>query len=280
MEKYDLLPRQLLYEGTLHPEDFFEPEPIELTHVYEVHNRDYVDRLVALKLSKAEQRKTGFEHTSDLITRELRIMEGTRVCSFSALEARSIAFNVAGGTHHAFRNRGEGFCLLNDNAIAAAQLISSKAISRVLILDLDVHQGNGTAEIFRDNAHVFTFSMHGKHNYPLHKAQSDLDVELNDGTGDKEYLELLRVNLDRVLSHFEPEFVFYLCGADVLETDKLGRLNLTVNGCKERDKVVFSYIKQLGVPVVCSMGGGYSPDTMDIVEIHANTFRLGLDFFS
>lgn len=279
MEKYDLLPRQLLHEGTLHQEDFFEPDPIDLNYVYCVHQQDYVDRLIQLKLSKSEQRRTGFEHNEDLITRELRIMEGTRVCALSAFANRSITFNVAGGTHHAFSNRGEGFCLLNDQAIAAAFLLAEENVQKVLILDLDVHQGNGTAEIFSTNPNVFTFSMHGKHNYPLHKEKSDLDVELEDGVGDKAYLEALRINLDLVLNSFEPQLVFYLCGADVLETDKLGRLNLTRKGCSERDKLVFSTIKRLGVPTVCSMGGGYSPDIMDIVETHSNTFRLGLEFF-
>jgi acetoin utilization deacetylase AcuC-like enzyme len=184
-----------------------------------------------------------------------------------------LALNIAGGTHHAYKDRGEGFCLLNDQAIAANWLLNERGISHILIVDLDVHQGNGTASIFSDESRVFTFSMHGKNNYPLKKERSDLDVELEDGTNDHTYLYLLQSSLDSVLDRFQPDFIFYQCGVDVIQTDKLGKLGLTLNGCKQRDRLVFETVRQLNVPVVCSMGGGYSPDIKDIIEAHANTFR-------
>jgi acetoin utilization deacetylase AcuC-like enzyme len=200
------------------------------------------------------------------------IMEGTRKCAEFALEDR-IALNIAGGTHHAYADRGEGFCLLNDQAIAASWLLRETKIRNILIVDLDVHQGNGTASIFKAEDRVFTFSMHGKNNYPLKKEQSNMDVELEDGIADRTYHYLLQSSLDHILKQFQPDFIFYQCGVDVIESDKLGKLGLTLNGCRKRDRIVFELVRQLNVPVVCSMGGGYSPNIKDIVEAHANTFR-------
>ena len=203
-------------------------------------------------------------------------MEGTLRAAEIALTTH-IAFNIAGGTHHAFADRGEGFCLLNDQVIAAHFLLKNHGIGKILIVDLDVHQGNGTAALVRNDERVFSFSMHGRNNYPLQKEQSDVDVELEDGIQDKEYLTLLARNLDDILDSFQPDFVFYQCGVDILATDKLGKLAVSMNGCRERDRFVFDRIRQLGVPVVCTMGGGYSPQTKDIVEAHAQTFRTGMD---
>lgn len=274
MEKYDLLPRQLLLEGTLEQEDFFAPGQLDLAHAGRVHAASYLQNLTTLNLSPREQRKTGFVHSRELISRELHIMEGTRACAEFALKHKGVGMNIAGGTHHAFSDRGEGFCLLNDQAIAARWLLDNQLVQKILILDLDVHQGNGTAEIFAEEPDVFTFSMHGEHNYPLHKEASDLDVAVKDGTGDEAYLQLLEQNLDSVLNHFQPDFVFYQSGVDVLASDKLGRLAMSLQGCMERDRIVFNTVKQLGVPVVCSMGGGYSPEIRTIIEAHANTFRM------
>lgn len=273
MEKYDLLPKQLLLEGTLEEPDFFAPEPIDLSIAHLVHKETYTSDLIGLKLSSREQRKTGFVHSESLIDRELRIMEGTRECAAFALKNNGVGMNIAGGTHHAFSDRGEGFCMLNDQAIAAKWLLENELVKSVLIIDLDVHQGNGTAEILAGEPDVFTFSMHGEHNYPLHKEKSDLDVPVKDGTGDKEYLDILERNLGNILNRFTPGFVFYQSGVDVLASDKLGRLAMSLQGCMERDRIVFSAVKQLGVPVVCSMGGGYSPEIRTIIEAHANTFR-------
>jgi acetoin utilization deacetylase AcuC-like enzyme len=272
MEKYDLLPRQLLHEGTIEVEHLFSPEKIQRDMLISVHEENYLDRLFALQLTDKEQRVSGFPHNTALIDRESMIMEGTRKCAEFALEDR-IALNIAGGTHHAYADRGEGFCLLNDQAIAASWLLRETKIGNILIVDLDVHQGNGTASIFKEEDRVFTFSMHGKNNYPLKKEQSNMDVELEDGIADRTYHYLLQSSLDHILKQFQPDFIFYQCGVDVIESDKLGKLGLTLNGCRKRDRIVFELVRQLNVPVVCSMGGGYSPNIKDIVEAHANTFR-------
>ncbi len=278
MEKYDLLYRQLLYEGTLESSNIFIPDSIAEEWILKVHDKSYLDKLINLELTSKEQRKTGFILSKDLVQRELIIMEGTRLCSQFALEF-GVALNIAGGTHHAFRNRGEGFCLLNDFAISAHWLMNEVRLDKILIIDLDVHQGNGTASIFQNDNRVFTFSMHGANNYPLYKEKSNVDVGLEDAIGDNEYLYLLSKNLDEILTQFTPQFIFYQCGVDILDSDKLGRLNVSIQGCKERDKIVFNAAKSLGVPVVCAMGGGYSPDIKVIVEAHANTFRLAQNIF-
>ena len=278
MEKYDLLPQQLMYEGTVDQSNFFAPNIPELDLVLNVHNPVYVNRLVNLELSPREQRKTGFPHSKELVNRELQIMEGTRKCADFALDF-GIALNIAGGTHHAYSDRGEGFCMLNDQAVAAQWLLDNNKAKKVLIIDLDVHQGNGTAEIFNNNPNVFTFSMHGKNNYPLHKEKSDLDIELEDGIVDLTYLNILNNNLSRVFDDFQPDFLFFQSGVDVLKTDKLGRLGLTLNGVKDRDRLVLNLAKKNNLPIVCSMGGGYSPDIKDIIEAHANTFRLAQEIF-
>jgi acetoin utilization deacetylase AcuC-like enzyme len=272
MEKYQLLPEQLLYEGTLDQSHFFEPEICANETILTTHSSEYLDRLSELKMTPREQRVSGFVHSEQLIQREKRIMEGTRVCALKALDGGA-AMNIAGGTHHAYSDRGEGFCLLNDQAIAANWLLSEDLAKKILIVDLDVHQGNGTAELFQDSKDVFTFSMHGKNNYPLKKERSHLDVELPDGIEDKEYLATLKKSVNAVLKDFQPDFVFYQSGVDVLKTDKLGRLGLTLNGCKQRDEFVINVVKELEVPVVCTMGGGYSKEIKYIIEAHANTFR-------
>jgi len=186
---------------------------------------------------------------------------------------------VAGGTHHAFADRGEGFCCFNDQAVAANYLLDKGLARKILIVDLDVHQGNGTASIFRDEPRVFTFSMHGERNYPLRKEQSDLDIGLPDGMEDEAYLNILKENLPRIADEFQPDFVFYQSGVDVLASDKLGRLHLTRQGCRERDWFVLSFCKRNRIPVAVSMGGGYSPRIADIVEAHANTFRVAQELF-
>lgn len=276
MEKYELLIQQLLHEGTITEDQVFSPETIHLNDVLKVHDADYLDRLQRLEVSPKEQRTSGFVHNERLINRELMIMGGTRACAEQVLEGGA-AMNIAGGTHHAFTNRGEGFCLLNDQAIAAKWLLDNTQIENILIVDLDVHQGNGTAEIFKATPEVFTFSMHGKNNYPLKKESSDLDVELEDAIGDADYLYTLEASLDGILKDLSPDFIFYQCGVDVVATDKLGRLGMTRNGCKRRDEIVFETVKQLDVPVVSTMGGGYSPHIKDIVEAHANTYRVAQD---
>lgn len=278
MEKYSLLPEQLIYEGTISEENLFQPSEMIEDDILNVHQKQYWEKLKALKLSKAEERKTGFPLSKELVEREITIMEGTKQCALFALK-NGVAMNIAGGTHHAYTTHGEGFCLLNDNALAAKFLLKNNLAKKVLIVDLDVHQGNGTAEIFKDDKSVFTFSMHGEKNYPMHKEKSNLDIELPDGTDDKFYLKTLRNTLPKVLDDFEPDFIFYQCGVDIISSDKLGRLSCTIDGCKERDNIVLHSCKTNNIPIVASMGGGYSPNIKDIVEAHSNTYRLAQEIY-
>lgn len=278
MEKYELLPEQLLYEGTVTPSHFFAPSPLPESRILRAHEADYWERLKSLSLTRKEERATGFPLSAELVQREIIIAQGTLDCARYALEY-GVAMNVAGGTHHAFTDRGEGFCLLNDIALGAYYLLDEGLAQRVLVVDLDVHQGNGTAQIFKDEDRVFTFSMHGAHNYPLRKEQSDLDIGLPDGTTDEPYLKQLAYTLPLLMDTVQPDFVFYQSGVDVLATDKLGRLGLTLDGCKRRDQIVFEECKRNGVPVAVSMGGGYSERVAIIVDAHANTYRLAQEIF-
>jgi len=278
MEKYDLLPRQLMHEGTCTEADFFVPKKLDLSIINRVHTTQYIDKLTKLNLNKSETRKIGFPLSNELIEREILIAGGTVEGALKALDT-GIAMNIAGGTHHAYSEHGEAFCLFNDQAIAAQFLLDHKLANKILIVDLDVHQGNGTAEIFRNNTDVFTFSMHGNKNYPFHKEVSDLDIALDDGTTDDYFLNSLKDSLPQLIEKINPEFVFYLCGVDVLETDKLGRLNLTLSGCKQRDIYVLELCNKLKIPIQCSMGGGYSKDIKIIVDAHANTFRAAKHIF-
>lgn len=279
MEKYDLLPQQLLYEGTCHSDNFFEPKRMENERpILAVHDPEYYYDLLNITLDQRAARKIGFPLSEVLVEREITIADGTIKASEFALQY-GIAMNIAGGTHHAYTNKGEAFCMLNDQAIGARYLQNKGLAKKILIVDLDVHQGNGTAEIFQNDNSVFTFSMHGKNNYPFRKEKSDLDIALENDTNDKMYLDILRKILPKLVNEQQPDFIYYLCGVDVISTDKLGKLGLTVEGCKARDRFVLNYCKQHNIPVMCSMGGGYSPDIKTIVDAHANTFRLAQDIF-
>ncbi|QLG47207.1 histone deacetylase family protein [Costertonia aggregata] len=278
MIKYDLLPQQLLYEGTCGPDNFFEPQIPNDKHIVTVHDPEYFYDLLNIKIPPKAARKIGFPLTEDLVERERIIADGTiKGCEY-ALQ-HGIAMNIAGGTHHAYTNRGEAFCMLNDQAIGARYLQSQGLAKKILIVDLDVHQGNGTAEIFQNDASVFTFSMHGASNYPFKKETSDLDIPLKKNTGDDEYLSVLKKTLPKLIDEQKPDFVFYLCGVDVLSSDKLGTLGMSVKGCKNRDELVLETCRKLQIPMQCSMGGGYSADIKIIVEAHANTFRSAQDIF-
>ena len=278
MIKYELIPEQLLYEGTITADNLFSPEVLSEQWILTTHDADYWQKLKSLQLSRKEIRATGFPLSAELVEREIRIAKGTIDCALYA-QQHGVAMNVAGGTHHAFTNRGEGFCLLNDIAIAANYLLINKLATQILVVDLDVHQGNGTAEIFQNDSRVFTFSMHGANNYPLRKETSDLDIGLPDKTTDDVFLSSLKNTLPRLIDNLEPDFIFYLSGVDILETDKLGRLSVSMNGCKERDRFVFQQCIEYDIPVAVSMGGGYSPRIAHIVEAHSNTFRLAQDLF-
>ena len=278
MEKYELIPEQLLYEGSISKDQFFHPVQMSDELILSTHTKDYLDKLNAVNLDRREQRDIGFPIRKDLIERGKYIAHGTLECAYHAMEY-GVSMNVAGGTHHAYADRGEGFCVFNDIALASNILLNRGHSSRILIVDLDVHQGNGTAHIFQDDHRVFTFSMHGERNYPLRKEKSDLDIGLPDGCEDDYYLKMLKAELPDLIASFKPDFVFYLSGVDVLASDKLGRLALTKEGCKERDRIVFQECLGNNLPVAVSMGGGYSVRVADIVDAHCNTFRLAQELF-
>ena len=278
MIKYELIPEQLIRENTCTENNFFNPEKVDDFIVLLTHQKEYFERFKSLNLSKKEIREIGFPLSKELVERELQIAGGTIKGIHYSIE-HGVSMNIAGGTHHAFYDRGEAFCMLNDQAIAANYLINRGLSKRILIIDLDVHQGNGTASLFRSNNYVFTLSFHGKKNYPFRKEKSDLDIEFNDNTKDKEYLKVLKETIPKVIGEFNPDFIFYLSGVDVLENDKLGRLSLTINGCKERDRFILDMCKKNSIPVQVSMGGGYSVVLKNIIEAHSNTFRLAQEIF-
>ncbi|WP_432714784.1 histone deacetylase family protein [Pedobacter sp.] len=278
MLKYELIPEQLLHQGVITKDNIFEPEPLEENIILLSHQQQYWESLRDFTLSAKDQRRIGFPLTPQLLERERRIAKGTFDGAIYAKQY-GVAFNVAGGTHHAGSNWGEGFCLLNDQAIAANYLVNKNLCHRILIIDLDVHQGNGTAEILKNEPRVFTFSMHGDKNFPFRKEQSDLDIPLDDGLQDEAYLSKLTEILPQLFKKVQPDFVFFLSGVDVLATDKLGKLSLTPSGCKERDRLVLQACKDRNIPLQISMGGGYSPQIKDIVDAHCNTFKVAMDIF-
>ena len=278
MLKYELIPGQLLYEGTITEENIFCPKPCRDEIILLTHEEAYVQKLKQQQLSPKEQRQIGFLQSPALTVREFTIAQGTVDCCRHAFE-NGLSLNVAGGTHHAFADHGEGFCLLNDMAVAANYLLKLNLVKQILIIDLDVHQGNGTAKLFTGRQEVFTFSMHGKNNYPFHKEKSDLDLALEDGMDDRVYLSLLKKSLPQLIKMIKPDFAFYLSGVDILTSDKFGKLKISMEGCRERDEFVFSSLKENAIPCVTAMGGGYSVEIKTIVEAHCNTFRAGKEIF-
>jgi acetoin utilization deacetylase AcuC-like enzyme len=278
MVKYELLPEQLLYEGTAKEDNFFHPEPLDEATILLTHELAYWQKLKHQQLNTKEIRAIGFPMSERLVQRGRHIARGTLDCALYSRQY-GVALNVAGGTHHSFTYKGEGFCVFNDIAIAANYLLHHNIVSKILVIDLDVHQGNGTAQIFHDEPRVFTFSIHGAKNYPHRKETSDLDIGLPDKTEDGPYLKILRETLPRLIDEVQPEQVFYLSGVDVLATDKLGRLSLSLAGCRERDRIVLETCRRHRLPVAISMGGGYSERLAHIVEAHANTFRLAQELY-
>lgn len=278
MIKYELLYEQLLLENIAEKTDFFTPDMVEISDTFLAHRQEYVEAFVNLSLTESQARKIGFIQDKELINRELILVQGTISGALLAFENK-IAFNIAGGTHHAYSDRGEAFCMLNDQAIASTFLLKNKWAKKILIVDLDVHQGNGTAEIFRNNPKVFTFSMHGKNNYPFEKEKSDLDISFDDKTTDNQYLSVLKETLYKLIEKEKPDFIFYQSGVDVLASDKLGKLALSVEGCAERDAIIFEFCQKYQIPIQCSMGGGYSPDLVTIIKAHTNTFQKAKDIF-
>jgi len=277
IRKFELVRDRLLAEGTLRPEEIVEPAPATVDQALLVHTEDYISRLCSGALTTKELRRLGLPWSESLVNRSFYATGGTIAAAHAAL-IEGYGSNLAGGTHHSFAERGEGFCVLNDVAIAIRLLRKEGLIRRAAIVDCDVHQGNGTATIFAGEGETFTFSIHGANNYPLFKARSTLDVELPDGTADDAYLACLSRHLPTVFA-FAPEIVFYLAGADPYAGDKLGRLELTIEGLRERDLCVLRECYQREVPLVTVMSGGYGKDINDTVEIHCNTIRAVKEVF-
>jgi acetoin utilization deacetylase AcuC-like enzyme len=278
IRKFELVRDRLVAEGTLAPAEIYEPREAPVADVLLVHTDDYVTRLRAGSLTPREVRRLGLPWSKALVRRSFLATAGTCAAARFALE-EGIGANLAGGTHHAFPDHGEGFCVLNDVAVAVRVLRRDGRARRFAVVDLDVHQGNGTAHIFAEDPSVFTFSMHGAKNYPLFKQRSSLDVELADGTADDEYLETLAHKLPRVFEH-APDLVFYLGGADPYVGDKLGRLSLTFEGLRARDELVLRSAAARGVAVATVMSGGYAAEIDDTVEIHCNTIRAAKGIFN
>ncbi len=278
MLKYELIYEQLLYEGIFEPKHFFEPSLVDEHIILKTHDALYWHRLKNLELTPLEFRKIGFPPSEKMVFRCRSSAGATLQCAYYALE-HGASLNIAGGTHHAFADKGEGFSMLNDIAVAINELRNKKIIERALVVDLDVHQGNGTAKIFENTPEVFTFSMHGKDNYPLFKETSDLDIPLLTGTQDNEYLAILSDILPKLIQQHDPEMIFYQAGVDILATDKIGKLDISQQGCKERDEIVFRTVKQHNLPIVTVMGGGYSTQIKDIVNAHVNTFKVAQKYY-
>lgn len=277
IKKFELVRDRLVSEGTLLPDEIIEPEPAAKDDLLLVHTDDYITRLIDGELTAKEIRKLGLPWSQSLVRRSMHAISGTINASRRALYD-AVSSNLAGGTHHAYPDRGEGFCVLNDVAVAIRVLQRDGLAKRFLIIDCDVHQGNGTAFIFKDSPEVFTFSMHGAKNYPLFKETSTLDIELADRTSDEEFLQTLSEALPRVITH-DPDLIFYLAGADPYEHDKLGRLSLSIDGLRKRDEMVLAFARSYGVPIVTTLSGGYANDISDTVEIHCNTIRAVKEIF-
>jgi len=277
IQKYRLVRDRLLAEGALTHWHLIEPPLAAEKDILLVHTKDYWHRCASGALSAAEMRRIGFPWSEALIRRSRTSVQGTLMAARQALRD-GIASNLGGGTHHAYSDHGEGYCVLNDIAIATRVLRRDGQVRRVAIIDCDVHQGNGTAAIFKDDPDVFTFSIHGASNYPLRKEVSRVDVALKDGTGDREYLAALAEHMPQILTRFQPELVFYQTGVDPFEGDRLGKLRLTLEGLKKRDEFVIGACRAAGVPVATTMGGGYAKELRDTVEAHCNTVRVALSF--
>lgn len=275
MPKYRLVRDRLLAEGTLTHWHLIEPPLAADEDILLVHTIDYWFRCVRGELTSQEVRRIGFPWSDGLVRRSRAAVQGTIIAARQALRD-GVASNLAGGTHHAYPDHGEGYCVLNDIAIATRVLQRDGLAERVAIIDCDVHQGNGTAAIFQHDPRVFTFSVHGENNFPARKEQSKLDLHLPDGIGDDEYLSLLHEHVPRLLDEFQPDFVFYQAGVDPFERDRLGKLKLTLAGLKARDALVLTSCRKRNLPVVTTMGGGYAKDVSDTVEAHCNTVRVAL----
>jgi acetoin utilization deacetylase AcuC-like enzyme len=277
MAKYALIRDRVLAEGLVTPGHLHDPPRVDVEDLLLVHTPEYVHKVTTGTLTEAEQRRIGLPWSELFVERAYRVVRGTAEAAEAALE-HGVAFNLAGGTHHAFPDRGEGFCTFNDVAIAIRRLQRRALVRRAAVIDLDVHQGNGTHAVFAGDPSVFTFSMHGAKNFPFHKVPGSLDLELADGTGDDEYLALLAEALPRVLAASQPDLVVYLAGSDPHEGDRLGRLKLTFAGLRRRDVLVLERCREVGIPVCLTISGGYGRDVNDSVSVHVNTVRVAREF--
>jgi len=259
------------------PTHMHEPDRAPIDSLRLVHTERYIEAVRSGTLSEAEQRRIGLPWSESLVERSFRAVGGTCEAATAALD-RGVTMNLAGGTHHAFPDHGEGFCVFNDVAVAIRTLQRHGRIRRAVVIDLDVHQGNGTHAIFTGDPSVFTFSMHGGRNYPFHKVAGSLDVELADGTGDDAYLTALAETLPGVLSASAPDLAIYLAGADSHEGDRLGRLCLTFEGLARRDVMVLDACREVGIPVVITIAGGYGRNIEDSVRVHLNTVRIATQY--
>lgn len=275
IEKYELVKEQLLHRGIIKESQLFDPGLASDEQILRVHDQSYWQKIIEGKLSKQELRKIGLPVTEISVNRARNSVAGTLASARNAL-VDGLGINLAGGTHHAYADHGEGFCVLNDIAISAVDLLHEELVGQILVVDLDVHQGNGTAKIFENEARVFTFSMHGANNYPLAKEKSDLDIALKIATGDDEYIQILEHHLEELIKGLKPDIIYFQSGVDVLEIDRLGKLALTSQGLKRRDELVVSYAKENNVPLVITMGGGYSARLNDLVDAHCETVSIAL----
>ena len=278
MQKYTLIPERLLSEGTITTDNFFAPKKLTEEEILTTHTAEYWHKLKTQTLTRKEARPIGFEMTPALVERGRYIAHATYECALYAKQY-GVSMNVAGGTHHAFADHGEGFCVFNDVCIASHLLLNRGQAKQILVIDLDVHQGNGNASIMANEPRVFVFSMHGAKNYPFRKQMSDLDIELDNDTGDEKYLNVLKNTLPRLIHEVAPDMIFYQSAVDVLATDKLGKLALTQAGCEARDTFVLQQAKEANIPITIVMGGGYSEDIDIVVEAHCNTFRVAQQLY-
>ena len=275
IDKYPLIKDQLLYEGTTTADQFTDPGLATPEQLALIHDESYYQQVINLTLPRKAVRKIGLPMNEQSVNRALNSVACTLHATGQALQ-HGLGIHIGGGTHHGYREHGEGFSIFNDQAVGAAFLLASRTVERILIVDLDVHQGNGTARIFEDNQAVFTFSMHGAKNYPLHKEQSDLDIALPNYTTDTPYLEKLQDHLPEIIRSFQPQFIFYQSGVDILEGDRLGKLAVSKWGCLARDRLVVNAARNNSIPLVITMGGGYHRSMATLVDAHCNTIRYAL----
>ncbi len=277
LPKYAMLRQRVVESGLFSTEEMIPAEAATDEQLQRAHTAGYVARVTGGLLSDKEMRRIGFPWSPELVERSRRSVGATIMACRAAL-AEGLAVSLAGGTHHAYADHGEGYCVFNDVAVAARQMQVEGLARRIAILDCDVHQGNGTAAIFRDDESVFTFSIHGEKNFPFHKETSDLDIALPDQAGDDEYLEALQEGIDQSLTRAQPDLAIYLAGADPYLGDRLGRLCLTKEGLARRERLVFSACREVGAPIAITMAGGYARHIADTVDIHFQTLQIARDF--